>query len=164
MSRLEAWWQERPAEAISVLPLHSGDYSRPAPNALPMSGSANTVPRLDEPTDPTVQALLAGVRIGPDGRAYVEDFADRVVELRGLDPFANAHTFRQLAMLACSYAGRSDCLALAYSLARVARVGLEPLARRAADRPKADRADAGKRTSPATNLERTGRKQRQLAG
>jgi sulfatase maturation enzyme AslB (radical SAM superfamily) len=148
MSRLEAWWHESPSDAISALPVDSVNASRPASDAPLPHGSADTVTWLDEPIEPAVRALVASVRIGTDGSAYIKNFADRVIEVRGLDPFSSAHAFRQLAALACWYAGRNDRIALARSLACLAQVGLEHLARRTADRPG----------PPGTTLERSGRK------
>ena len=50
---------------------------------------------------------------------------------RLLDPRTDATTFLQLATLAREYADHTDRIALAHCLAGLARVGLEPLGRRA---------------------------------
>jgi sulfatase maturation enzyme AslB (radical SAM superfamily) len=126
--RLEEWWQESPADAISVVRFASEDA--PASRAESPNGNGRAEFRLDEPVEPAVRALLDGVRVGPDGHAYLERYADRVLEVRGLDPVASERTFLQLATLAVGYAERSDRRGLARSFARLARVGLEPLARR----------------------------------
>jgi sulfatase maturation enzyme AslB (radical SAM superfamily) len=125
--RLEEWWQESPADAASVVRFASELPRRV--RAKPANGKNGSAPVLDEPLEPAVAALLDGVRVGPDGHAYLENYADRVLELRRLEPAANERTFLQLATLACRYADRSDRRGLARSLARLARVGLEPLAR-----------------------------------
>jgi sulfatase maturation enzyme AslB (radical SAM superfamily) len=133
MSRLKTWWEESPISAISVLPFDSVDTSSPPPELLSGNGSNDAALRIDGPIEPAVGALLAGIRVAPDGHAYVDNFANRVIEICGLDPFSNASTFLQLATLARGYAGMRDRFVLARCLARLARVGLEPLARRAGD-------------------------------
>jgi hypothetical protein len=84
------------------------------------------------PLEACVCDLLADVRLGPDGRAYFANYADHATGICRLDPFSHHNAFLQLATLAREYAGRRDRLGLARSLARLARVGLEPLARRGA--------------------------------
>ena len=103
---------------------------RSSSRAESTNGNGHAEFRLDEPVEPAVRALLDGVRVGPDGHAYLESYADRVLEVRGLDPVASERTFLQLATLAVGYAERSDRRGLSRSFARLARVGLEPLARR----------------------------------
>ena len=130
MSRLETWWQESPLDAIAVLPRDSVSASTPPANAPPPNATEDAMSWLHEPMDPPVRALLAGMCIGPDGREYFANYADRATEICALDPFSHKNTFLQLATLARGYAGHRDRLGLAQSLARLARVGLEPLARR----------------------------------
>ena len=129
MSLLETWWQESPLDAIAVLPIDSRSASSP-PEAAPFPVATEDVGLSpQESTAPPVRALLAGMRVGPDGRAYFADYADRAVRICGLDPFSQKDTFLQLATLARRYASQPDRLELAQSLARLARIGLEPLAR-----------------------------------
>jgi sulfatase maturation enzyme AslB (radical SAM superfamily) len=129
MSRLGTLWQESPLDAIAVLPFDSVDASPLSPDAPPPNGIEDAGSGLDEPIEPAVRTLLAGMRIGPDGRAYLANYVDRVIEIQGLDPFSNASTFLQIATLAREYANQSQRLTVAQSLARLARIGLEPLAR-----------------------------------
>jgi hypothetical protein len=78
---------------------------------------------------PVVSALLAETRVSADGRRYFANYADRVLDVCGLDPLSEQDTFLQLAALAQEYAAQPDRIGLAQSLARLARLGLEPLAR-----------------------------------
>ncbi|MGE5414837.1 MAG: hypothetical protein ACM3NW_11715 [Syntrophomonadaceae bacterium] len=131
MRRLELWWKESPLDAIAVVPFDSG-YASPTPTHAPRPNPTEDYESwFHEPMEPPVGALLAGMRIGPDGRAYIVNYADRLKTICGLDPFAHENTFLQLATLARGYAVQRDRLGLAQSLARLARVGLEPVARRA---------------------------------
>jgi hypothetical protein len=130
MSRLEMWWEESPLDAIAVVPFDSG-YASPTPAHAPRPNPAQDAESwFHEPLEPPVGALLAGMRTGPDGRAYIANFADHATTICGLDPFAHESTFLQLATLARGYAVQRHRLGLAQSLARLARVGLEPVARR----------------------------------
>ncbi len=139
MSRLETWWHERPLDAIEVVPFDVGRRTVPhddsvegsasSPDARQADASEHAVARLDEPVEPAVRALLADMRVGPDGRAYFANYADRAAEICDLDPLSHTDTFLQLATLARAYADQPDRIALAQSLARLARIGLEPLAR-----------------------------------
>jgi hypothetical protein len=116
-------------QALSVVRFAS-ERTPPTTRDTPASGAGHAAFRLDEPLEPSVRALLDDVRIGPGGHAYVERYAERVLEIRRLDPTTNAPTFLQLATLACRCADQSDRRGLARSFARLARIGLEPLARK----------------------------------
>ena len=131
MRRLEDWWLENPLDAIAVVPLDAVAAAAPAADPPPANGGEDVSSWLDEPLEPAVRALLADMRIGSDGLAHFANYADRATEICGLDALSHQTTFLQLAKLACGFAGNRDRLALAQSLARLARVGLEPLARRA---------------------------------
>ena len=129
IARLQEWWHESPAEAVSVVRFESGEGSRATPEQSP-NPQEEAASADDEPIEPAVQALVDSVRFGPNGHAFVENYADRVLEIRALDPVGSTRTFLQLATLACGYADRDDRRELARSVARLARVGLEPLTRR----------------------------------
>lgn len=132
-SRLQEWWQESPAEAIHVLPSSSSKSPMhlPAPDSTsPSSSGGDRVEvGVHAPLEPVVQSVLNGIRTASNGQAYVSDLADRVTEICCLDPRKDTRTFLQLAALARGYAGRTESRAVAYCLARLARVGLEPLGR-----------------------------------
>ena len=147
MSRLETWWQESPLDAIAVLPIDPASAS-PPPKAAPLPHATEDVGFcLREPMAPPVRALLAAMRLSSDGRAYFADYANRAAGICGLDPFSQKDTFFQLATLARQYACQPDRLELAQSLARLARVGLEPLARREPE-PAARRRHRGSAIGP----------------
>jgi hypothetical protein len=129
MSRLETWWYENPTDAIAVVPIGSVSASPPPADAPLPDAEEDGVCQLHEPVEPHVRALHAGMRTGPDGRAYFLNYADRATEICGLDPSSHTNTFLELASLARGYACQRDCLEVAQSLSRLARVGLEPLAR-----------------------------------
>jgi hypothetical protein len=128
--RLAAWWRDSPEEALLVLPSGSADD---VPTRRPQLNDKNAAAavRLEEPAEPVVRSLLAGMRTAPDGQAYVEGLAEHVIQVCRLDPRTNATTFLQLATLARDSAAHSDRVAVAHCLAHLARVGLEPNARRA---------------------------------
>jgi hypothetical protein len=125
---LKEWWLESPAEAFRVVRFASERTPR-STRDTPENGTGHAAFQFDEPLEPSVRTLLDDVRIGPGGHAYVERYAERVLEIGRLDPATNAPTFLQLATLACRYADQSDRRGLARSFARLARIGLEPLAR-----------------------------------
>jgi hypothetical protein len=128
-SRLARWWQESPSDAIAVLPLASNVGPRYSAAAPTQNVVANSCCSSDRPMAPVVSALLAETRVSADGRRYFANYADRVLDVCGLDPLSEQDTFLQLAALAQEYAAQPDRIGLAQSLARLARLGLEPLAR-----------------------------------
>jgi hypothetical protein len=75
-----------------------------------------------------IRSILGNVRVSSDGHAYLENYADLIVDLSSLDPFERSTVFLQLATLATHHAERSDRRALARCLAHLARIGLVPLA------------------------------------
>lgn len=139
---LSAWWREDPDEASLVV----------CPRRMPMTvstvrGSASTQPDRkraatrggrdgltgaswgDDPLDPTARAILKDIRVADDGEAFLDNHADWVLRLKTLNAFEHDRLFVQLAVLAGNYADQRRRLALARTLAHLARIGLTPLAR-----------------------------------
>jgi hypothetical protein len=133
VDRLEEWSRRHPRDAAAVVPMDRAVAATDAAHAVdapPGRGDEDVSAWLDEPVDPVVGALLADIRIS-NGRAHVANYAHHAEAICRLSAATQPSTFLQLARLACGFARRRDRLALAHSLARLARVGLEPLARHA---------------------------------
>jgi molybdenum cofactor biosynthesis enzyme MoaA len=136
-NRLQAWWRESPSDAIRVLPSRVDEiWPKSSPTSLQKSPAENAmnanVLQFDGPAEPAVRSILDAIRVTPEGNRYIENLAGRVTEICRLDPRMNATTFLQLATLARDYAVHTDHAAVAQCLARLARVGLEPLVRHGA--------------------------------
>jgi hypothetical protein len=81
-----------------------------------------------EAIEPTVRGILDDLVIRNDGLAYVENYPSWVMALRKLPAKENSRVFVQLAVVAREFFD-ADCKAVAVTLASLARIGLNRLAK-----------------------------------
>jgi len=85
-----------------------------------------------EAIEPMVRAIMDDIVVRADDVAFIDNYADWIMRLRGQPRAAASRIFVQLSVLAGQYL-EAGCKPVAVSLAVLARIGLPPP--RPADRP-----------------------------